>query len=79
VEPNPRATVNRAEVLDLVRMVVRIEVERDDAVLRRILSLRRGDVDVAVATNGEMAERAQPLCNHRRVKSGRQHETVWLA
>src|SRR5579864_5137944 len=76
MEPYARATVNRPKMLDLVGMMVRVEVKRDDAALARILILRRRDVDVAVAANREMADGAQAFGDDRGVKAGRQCQPV---
>jgi len=70
------AAVDRAEMLDAIGMVARIEVQRDDAALARILILRRRNVNVAVAADRKMADGTQPFRNDRRVKPGRQRQTV---
>src|SRR5579864_4923685 len=76
MEPYARATVDRPKMLDLVGMMVRVEVKRDDAALARILILRRRDVDVAVAANREMTDWAQAFGDDRGVKAGRQCQPV---
>ena len=53
-----------------------IEMERDDAASLPILVLRRGDVDVAVAADGEMAYRAEPFRDDAGVKAGRQRQAI---
>src|SRR5450759_5008022 len=51
-------------------------MKRDDAASLPILVLRRGDVDVAVAADGEMAYRAEPFRDDAGVKTGRQRQTI---
>src|SRR5262245_33380890 len=76
MNPDPGAAIDRTKVLRLIRAMVGIQVKRDDAAALAVLILRGGDVDVAVATDGEMTDLTKSFGDDGRMKAGRQRQTI---
>jgi hypothetical protein len=57
-------------------VMVCIQVERDYAASMLFLISRSGQIDVAVATDGEMAYRTQPFRDNAGVKAWRERQAI---
>ena len=68
VEANARAAVDRTEVLHLVRLVGRVEAERDDPCLAGVRVDGCGHIEVPVRAHRQVTDRPQLFGDHRRVK-----------
>ena len=66
-EANARAPVDRTEMLHLVRLVRRVEVQRDDPRLAGVRVDGRGHIDVAVCPHRHVTDRPQLFGDHGRV------------
>jgi hypothetical protein len=66
-----------AEMLGLDRLVIGAQAQGDNADRRRGGAVAGGEIDV-VAAQRHMADRAQPVGHHRRMKAGRQDQAIRL-
>ena len=80
MEPDPRAAVDRAEMLDVHGFVRGIKVQRDDpgALTIALLIPGCGHIQIAVVAHGEMSDGAEAFGDDRRVEPGGQPKPIGL-